>query len=230
MDKELYIKITENGPYLVYGVSKISQKNIVQNENEEVVSYNSVNDFEIKTGPAVLCRCGKSKSAPFCDNSHLKENFDGKEIADFTSFMESSVIYKGKNLTLYDNEKLCALARFCDAKGSIWNLIMTGKKEDDELAVSEANLCPSGRLIIIDNEGNLIEEKLPEAVAILEDEGLQVSGPIYVTGGIRIESADGKSYEIRNRRTLCRCGGSKNKPFCDCTHYHINFKAKYKSE
>ncbi|HET8688843.1 MAG TPA: CDGSH iron-sulfur domain-containing protein [Methanosarcina sp.] len=40
-------------------------------------------------------------------------------------------------------------------------------------------------------------------------------------GGIPIESADGKQYEIRNRVTLCRCGKSRNKPFCDGSHVEI---------
>jgi CDGSH-type Zn-finger protein len=31
-------------------------------------------------------------------------------------------------------------------------------------------------------------------------------------------SADGKAYEVRNRVTLCRCGSSNNKPFCDGSH------------
>ena len=52
-------------------------------------------------------------------------------------------------------------------------------------------------------------------------------GPIYVSGGIRVESFDGRGYEIRNRQTLCRCGGSKNKPFCDCSHFYIKFQAGY---
>jgi CDGSH-type Zn-finger protein len=39
-----------------------------------------------------------------------------------------------------------------------------------------------------------------------------------VRGGITIESADGVPYEVRNRVTLCRCGRSDNKPFCDASH------------
>jgi CDGSH-type Zn-finger protein len=45
-----------------------------------------------------------------------------------------------------------------------------------------------------------------------------VVGPIMVRGGITIEGADGTVYEKRNRVTLCRCGKSKNKPFCDGSH------------
>jgi CDGSH-type Zn-finger protein len=37
-------------------------------------------------------------------------------------------------------------------------------------------------------------------------------------------AADGFRYEIRNRVTLCRCGASKNKPFCDGTHAAIKFR------
>jgi len=40
-----------------------------------------------------------------------------------------------------------------------------------------------------------------------------------VRGKIPIQSADGKIYEKRNRITLCRCGESLNKPFCDSSHY-----------
>jgi CDGSH-type Zn-finger protein len=39
-----------------------------------------------------------------------------------------------------------------------------------------------------------------------------------VRGGIPIESANGKTYAVRNRVTLCRCGQSANKPLCDGSH------------
>ena len=37
-------------------------------------------------------------------------------------------------------------------------------------------------------------------------------------GGIPIHGADGQAYEVRNRVTLCRCGRSANKPYCDGAH------------
>ena len=40
----------------------------------------------------------------------------------------------------------------------------------------------------------------------------------------RAVSADGFEYEVRNRVTLCRCGQSQNKPFCDGTHAQTKFK------
>jgi CDGSH-type Zn-finger protein len=42
-------------------------------------------------------------------------------------------------------------------------------------------------------------------------------------GGVQVLGADGFNYEVRNRMTLCRCGASQNKPFCDGTHASIGF-------
>jgi CDGSH-type Zn-finger protein len=47
---------------------------------------------------------------------------------------------------------------------------------------------------------------------------------LWVRGGIPVISADGFAYEVRNRVTLCRCGASANKPFCDGSHYKISFR------
>ncbi|MCJ7713336.1 CDGSH iron-sulfur domain-containing protein, partial [Candidatus Bathyarchaeota archaeon] len=57
----------------------------------------------------------------------------------------------------------------------------------------------------------------------------KVSGPIWVKGGVIVESSDGTSYEVRNRQTLCRCGKSENKPFCDGTHIKAGFNDGDKS-
>ena len=180
----------------------------------------------MKSEPVCLCRCGKTKTPPFCDGTHNNCNFDGTETASFEPFINNAVKYEGKNLVLYDNEKYCALARFCDAYGTIWNLILNGDKKSDELAIKEADLCPSGRLIMYDKEGNILEKKLSAEISVLEDPCYRVSGPLRLQGNIRVESADGRSYEIRSKQTLCRCGNSANKPFCDCSHKHKNFKAE----
>jgi CDGSH-type Zn-finger protein len=49
-------------------------------------------------------------------------------------------------------------------------------------------------------------------------------GPYAVTGGIELADVvfgEGASTE---HYTLCRCGASKNKPFCDGSHWHVGFK------
>jgi CDGSH-type Zn-finger protein len=37
-------------------------------------------------------------------------------------------------------------------------------------------------------------------------------------------------YAVRNRVTLCRCGQSRNKPFCDGTHKDVEFRAPRRDE
>lgn len=238
-DKEVYIKVTKGGPYLVYGIPNLSEKIILTDENGVCVKYGNGRIFEIVSDPVALCRCGRSKNAPYCDGSHNGENsgggsgkqtdFDGTETASFMPVLEGAVKYEGPDLTLADNEILCAFARFCDAHGGIWDSVYVGNEEYDKYTIEEANLCPSGRLTIFDKNGNMIEDKLPLSIAVLEDDGLKISGPIWLRGGIRVESEDGRSYEVRNRQTLCRCGQSSNKPFCDSKHAHIKFKAVYKN-
>ena len=60
-----------------------------------------------------------------------------------------------------------------------------------------------------------IEPELEPSLGLIEDTEKKVSGPIWVRGGIPVVSAEGTTYEIRNRLTLCRCGRSANKSFCD---------------
>lgn len=225
-EKEIYVKVKKDGPYLVYGSPPIECKTIETDENGVCIEYGDGKKFEVKSDPAALCRCGKTANAPFCDGSHLNCLDERDETADFKPIEEEAIIYKGKNLTLKDNEKYCALARFCDANGSIWNLIYAGDEASDNEVKRETFLCPSGRLVLYDNDGNLLEPEFEKSISVLEDTSLKISGPLWLRGGIRVESSDGRSYEIRNRQTLCRCGQSKNKPFCDCTHKHIKFKAQ----
>ena len=53
-------------------------------------------------------------------------------------------------------------------------------------------------------------------------------GPYKVTGQIRLIDAEGNEYDLPDDGepiALCRCGGSKTKPFCDKTHSEIGFRA-----
>ena len=54
------------------------------------------------------------------------------------------------------------------------------------------------------------------------------SGPYKVTGPVRLIDVDGNEYDVGEEGepiALCRCGGSKTKPFCDKTHSKIGFEA-----
>jgi hypothetical protein len=81
--------------------------------------------------------------------------------------------------------------------------------------------CPSGSYVYALEEGGPdIEPDFPEQVAVtteITSEG-PIAGPLWVTGRIPIERADGQPVERRNRVTLCCCGQSQNKPFCDGRH------------
>ncbi len=73
------------------------------------------------------------------------------------------------------------------------------------------------------NTGEDIEPECAPALRLVEDPQKEASGPIWVQGGVRIESEGGEAYETRNRVTLCRCGKSDNKPFCVGNHIRAKF-------
>jgi hypothetical protein len=71
--------------------------------------------------------------------------------------------------------------------------------------------------------GEPIEPAYPPSIGLVEDPVNACLGPIWLRGSVQVVAADGFEYEVRNRMTLCRCGASKNKPFCDGTHVSIGF-------
>jgi CDGSH-type Zn-finger protein len=48
-------------------------------------------------------------------------------------------------------------------------------------------------------------------------------GPYLVTGSCKVTDHEGKVIEVKESFVLCRCGASKNKPFCDATHKNVGF-------
>jgi len=219
------VVVSKNGPYIVTGNVPIQIQTITP--NKEGFSWDWTPGKTFKTEEEVhLCRCGQSKNKPLCDGSHLKARWDGKETASRALYDAQAERMEGPGLNLQDAEVLCAFARFCDPAGKIWGLIeQTDNPEARALTIREASHCPGGRLVASDKAtGKKIEPELPPSIGIVEDPALGVSGPLWVRGGIPIESEGGKPYEVRNRVTLCRCGASVNKPFCNGAHASIKFK------
>jgi CDGSH-type Zn-finger protein len=217
------ITITENGPYLVSGSVPMARQTIMADGEGNSIGWQQGEELETKASCA-LCRCGQSGNKPYCDGSHLRVGFDGTETASREPYLNQAVEQDGPTLILTDAQPLCAFARFCDVAGQVWNLVEQEGPEAAELTAREAGLCPSGRLVAWDrNAKTPIEPEFEPSIGIVEDPEQGVAGPIWVRGGIPVVAADGETYEVRNRVTLCRCGASGNKPFCDASHASIGF-------
>jgi len=212
------IKVTTDGPYIAKGNIQISVEAIRTDDEGESLAWEHGKEFTPRESCG-LCRCGQSGSKPYCDGSHLDVDFDGTETASFDPYAQSCEYFEGPRIDLQDLKALCADARFCHRAGAAWHRIY----EDDDMAtgivIEESKLCPSGRYTAVDKATGLPHEpQMTPCIGLVQDPAMGVSGPIWVRGGIAVESAEGRVYEVRNRVTLCRCGNSKNKPFCDGSH------------
>ena len=214
------IIVVKNGPYLVSdGIPLFTT--MISCDAHGIPAKWVIGKNLKTTENYLLCRCGQSSNKPFCDGTHLKVNFDGEETSDNEPFEKMAKEIDGPELVMKDAEILCASARFCHRGGEIWDAIpQSNDSKVKKNAIENASDCPSGRLVVLDKKAGItLEPVLAKSIGIIEDPSKGVSGPFWVRGGIPIYSSDGKLYEVRNRVTLCRCGKSTNKPFCDSSHY-----------
>lgn len=218
------VTITARGPYVVSGNVPLSVQVIVADREGYSVEWAHSEAFETQESYS-LCRCGASGNKPFCDGTHAAIGFDGTLTASRIPYEQLTTVQDGPIVSLSDAEELCAFARFCDVGGQVWNLVKIPDRRAAQLAIREATLCPSGRLVARDRDtGHRHEPRFSPSIGVVEDPSRQVSGPLWVRGRIPVTAADGATYETRNRVTLCRCGASGNKPFCDGTHASIGFR------
>ena len=201
------IRVTENGPYLVDGLE-------VRDASGEVLDA---------PDRYALCRCGGSANKPFCDGTHARASFEGAETADHGPIAGRRDDYPGAGVTIHDDRTVCSHAGFCT--GNLAAVFRIGQEPwidataaDVDAIVAQVRQCPSGALSVT-VDGQPAEADLPQCVNPVPN------GPYRVTGGVQVLAADGSAYEVRNRVTLCRCGGSRNKPFCTGTHWRIHFEA-----
>ncbi|MGE5832588.1 MAG: CDGSH iron-sulfur domain-containing protein [Methanomicrobiales archaeon] len=217
------IHVCKNGPYQVFGGIPLSVQRITLDEAGYSSVWKEEKKFEVEN-PYILCRCGRSRTLPFCDQYHKEIHFIGTEHASREPYLKQATEYGGPDLVLTDAEILCSVAKFCERAGGIWKLTQeSGNREAREIAIQEAGNCPSGRLVVWEKGTRIpIEPHFEHSIGLVEYPQEGLSGPVWVRGGIPVISHDGWVHEIRNRVTLCRCGHSFNKPFCDSSHLRFS--------
>jgi CDGSH-type Zn-finger protein len=215
---EMQVEVTEDGPYIVRSTPLV-RTGVVESEYGESIAWEP--DDPMDAGRSYsLCRCGGSSTKPFCDDTHRTNGFDGTEVADHGPRADRARILEGDGVEVTDDPSLCTHVGFCTTRRThIWEMVAeTSDPEVRERLISMISKCPSGRLAHRPSAAEPeVEPPYPASVAVVRD------GPLWVRGGVQVIGADGVPYERRNRITLCRCGHSQNKPFCDGTHYEIGF-------
>ena len=221
------VVVSKDGPYIVTGNAPLAKQVIGTDADGGSETWEQGEIYPTQEKYA-LCRCGQSKKKPFCDGTHATIGFDCTETASRGPYLQQANTIDGPVLVLTDEENLCAFGRFCDPHGKVWN--QAGRTDDPHVRamfIGQVGNCPAGRLVAWDKAtGKPVEPMLPVSIGLVEDPAEQCSGPIWLRGGIAVIAADGFEYEVRNRMTLCRCGASQNKPFCDGSHGSIKFRAE----
>ena len=168
-----------------------------------------------------LCRCGDSGKKPYCDRTHLTTGFrDEKSEERVTDKLD---IYDGKGIRVRDNRGHCSHAAYCsDELPAVWRIGVEpwidpdGASPEDVIRIIRK--CPSGALgYEQDGEVHLSYSDTPEVQVVR-------NGPYHLRGGIRLEGAALGEGATEEHYALCRCGASRNKPFCDGSHWYSGFK------
>jgi CDGSH-type Zn-finger protein len=206
------IVVAPNGPYLVTNAP--------------------LNDWQGASLPErpqlALCRCGESRLKPLCDGAHAENGFSDEKGPNRVPDRRDS--YVGEELTVLDNRGLCAHAGFCtDRLETVFHvkseLFVTPNGARKEEIIRAILACPSGALSYA-IDGVEARDQVDQA----RDPAIEVSkdGPYRVTGALPLLEPDGEPVArdqgaSLEHYSLCRCGKSRNKPFCSGAHWYVGF-------
>lgn len=193
-----------NGPYIVKGLKSFR---------------NSKGELESKPQMA-LCRCGESSNKPFCDGAHAGIGFTDAKHDDRVEDRRED--YAGAKITIHDNRSICSHAGICtDELATVFRLgeepWIDPNGADAEQMIATINKCPSGALSYSIDGVEHRDENCEPSITVAKN------GPYVVTGDLELVGVSLGQDASKEQVTLCRCGGSKNKPFCDGAHWQRNF-------
>lgn len=200
MKREPKIVFTKYTPFLAVDVETLRKEDGEQLPLEQVTA---------------LCRCGNSSNKPYCDGSHAKNGLN--EIKNEKRKADNLKDYYGKEITIHFNLGVCSHNGACvrglpevfDVRKKPW--IMPDNASVEEI-IKVIKKCPSGALSYSIDGVKYTDFREKKEIII------QKNGPYQVCGGIELKDDQESNPEIETQYELCRCGLSKNKPFCDGAH------------
>ena len=200
------ISPSENGPLVVSGLQHLQWSDGVAVPTRQ---------------PLVLCRCGASKNKPFCDNSHKSNGFTSAVSPDRTP--DGVTEYHGAQITVLFNHLVCSASEKCSKQ--LPEVFRPGEKPwiapdnaGTQRIIEAVRQCPSGALrYAVAGRVGLHPQRAP-AIRIARD------GPYEVEGDVGLSAVAWCEGASQDRFALCRCGQSKNKPFCDGRHHATGFR------
>ncbi len=194
-----------NGPYIIRNLRKLT------NSKKETLGVRPV---------VALCRCGGSNIKPYCDGTHARIGFVSNKDPKRTP--DQLDTYEAKDITVLDNRGTCCHFGNCtDHLPQVFHHegdpFVTPSGADANSIEQIVRQCPSGALgFIRDGETYTGEQREPE-IYVAEN------ASYYVRGAIELEGEPMNAGASREHYALCRCGQSKNKPFCDGSHWYAKF-------
>ena len=167
-----------------------------------------------------LCRCGASKNKPYCDGSHSSSGFDDAKSTERTP--DELLTYEGREITVHYNRLLCSKAYECGRRlERVFDTTRDPWIDPNQGSVAEiidvVRACPSGALSY-QVAGKLTRHEVAEGCAIETEK----NGP-YRVRNVALKNDDWSSGACKDKYSLCRCGASMNKPFCDGSHVAAGF-------
>ncbi|MFB3057551.1 MAG: (4Fe-4S)-binding protein, partial [Ignavibacteriaceae bacterium] len=158
---------------------------------------------------------------PFCDGTHSTIGFSSAKLDGRVEDKREN--YEGEKITIHDNRGICAHAGRCtEGLPSVFRLKQEPWIDPDAASPKEIiaviRKCPSGALSYSADGVEHRDREGEPAIFVAPNGPYVVSGAPELLETPRGEGASTEHFD------LCRCGGSKNKPFCDGTHWHIKFK------
>lgn len=137
----------------------------------------------------------------------------------------SDKTYRSKDIDITFELKRCIHAAECTSRlRAVFDINKRPWGQPDKASADQIQAtidhCPSGALKSVRHDGGAQEQRPDQNVIVVTD-----SGEFRLRGDVQLVTMDGETVVEEYRMTLCRCGESSNKPFCDNTHRQARFVA-----